>query len=130
MLIVAFALGTLIGAEWQRRRRDAGWRPDVLVAPGAASFVHPGVELNGHAGAPQVGTHGVSGVDFLGASVIMREGGEVRGRRAKKDGRRAAIRAILRGWAPLAQLDRVSGFEPEGRRFESCGARHPHMHCQ
>ena len=26
--------------------------------------------------------------------------------------------------APLAQLDRVSGFEPEGCRFEPCGARH------
>ena len=27
--------------------------------------------------------------------------------------------------APLAQLDRASGYEPEGRRFESCRARHP-----
>ena len=26
--------------------------------------------------------------------------------------------------APVAQLDRVSGFEPEGCRFESCQARH------
>ena len=26
--------------------------------------------------------------------------------------------------APVAQLDRVSGFEPEGCRFESCRARH------
>src|SRR4051812_17078951 len=26
--------------------------------------------------------------------------------------------------APLAQLDRASGYEPGGRRFESCRARH------
>ncbi len=26
--------------------------------------------------------------------------------------------------APVAQLDRVSGYEPEGRRFESFRARH------
>ena len=27
--------------------------------------------------------------------------------------------------APLAQLDRASGYEPGGRRFESCRARQP-----
>lgn len=27
--------------------------------------------------------------------------------------------------APLAQLDRVAGFEPVGREFESLRARHP-----
>ena len=26
--------------------------------------------------------------------------------------------------APVAQLDRAPGFEPVGRRFESCRARH------
>ena len=28
--------------------------------------------------------------------------------------------------APVAQLDRAPGFEPVGRRFESCRARHSH----
>src|SRR6188472_188156 len=27
--------------------------------------------------------------------------------------------------APVAQLDRATGFEPVGRRFESCRAHHP-----
>lgn len=79
VLIVAFALGTLIGAERQYRQRNAGLRTNVLVALGAASFVHLGVELNGHPGAVQVVAYVVSGVGFLGAGVIMREGGEVRG---------------------------------------------------
>ena len=79
VLIVAFALGTLIGAERQYRQRNAGLRTNVLVAVGAASFVHLGIELNGHAGAVQVVAYVVSGVGFLGAGVIMREGGEVRG---------------------------------------------------
>jgi hypothetical protein len=30
----------------------------------------------------------------------------------------------MRGIAPVAQLDRASGFEPEGREFESLRARH------
>ena len=29
--------------------------------------------------------------------------------------------------APVAQLDRASGYEPEGREFESPRARHTHM---
>ncbi len=40
-----------------------------------------------------------------------------------KHERHGSIHAISHGYAPLAQLDRVSGFEPEGRRFESCEAR-------
>ena len=72
-------LGTLIGAERQYRQRNAGLRTNVLVALGAASFVHLGVELNGRPGAVQVVAYVVSGVGFLGAGVITREGGEVRG---------------------------------------------------
>ena len=79
VLTVAFVLGTLIGAERQYRQRNAGLRTNVLVALGAASFVHLGVELNGRPGAVQVVAYVVSGVGFLGAGVIMREGGEVRG---------------------------------------------------
>ena len=30
-------------------------------------------------------------------------------------------------FAPLAQLDRASGYEPGGRRFESCRARQPSL---
>jgi hypothetical protein len=29
--------------------------------------------------------------------------------------------------APVAQLDRAPGFEPVGRRFESCRARHSYI---
>src|SRR5271166_2266810 len=31
---------------------------------------------------------------------------------------------LLQACAPLAQLDRASGYEPEGREFESLRARH------
>ena len=79
VLAVAFVLGTLIGAERQYRQRNAGLRTNVLVAVGAASFVHLGTDLNGNAGGVQVVAYVVSGVGFLGAGVIMREGREVRG---------------------------------------------------
>lgn len=51
-LLVAFGLGTLIGAERQYRQRTAGLRTNVLVAVGAAAFVDPGMRLEGAPGAP------------------------------------------------------------------------------
>jgi putative Mg2+ transporter-C (MgtC) family protein len=76
---VAFVLATLIGAERQFRQRSAGLRTNVLVAVGAASFVSLGLRLNGQAGAGQIAAYVVSGIGFLGAGVIMKEGSQVWG---------------------------------------------------
>src|ERR1700727_645438 len=76
---VAFVLATLIGAERQWRQRSAGLRTNVLVAVGAAAFVSLGVHLNGNAGASQIAAYVVSGIGFLGAGVIMKEGSHVWG---------------------------------------------------
>jgi putative Mg2+ transporter-C (MgtC) family protein len=78
-LVGAFVLGTLIGAERQYRQRSGGLRTNVLVAVGAATFVDIGMHLNGNPGATQVIAYVVSGVGFLGAGVIMKEGGNVWG---------------------------------------------------
>ena len=78
-LAIAFALGTLIGAERQYRQRTAGLRTNVLVATGAAAFVSLGQALNASAGAAQVLAYVISGIGFLGAGVIMKEGTNVRG---------------------------------------------------
>jgi putative Mg2+ transporter-C (MgtC) family protein len=78
-VIVAFALATIIGAERQWRQRSAGLRTNVLVAVGAAAFVSLGLRLNGAAGASQIAAYVVSGVGFLGAGVIMKDGGQVSG---------------------------------------------------
>jgi putative Mg2+ transporter-C (MgtC) family protein len=75
----AFVLGTLIGAERQYRQRTAGLRTNVLVAIGAAAFVDMGMRLTGKAGAVQIVSYVVSGVGFLGAGVIMKEGLNIRG---------------------------------------------------
>jgi putative Mg2+ transporter-C (MgtC) family protein len=78
-VVVAFALATLIGAERQWRQRSAGLRTNVLVAVGAAAFVSLGLRLNGAAAASQIAAYVVSGVGFLGAGVIMKDGGQVSG---------------------------------------------------
>jgi putative Mg2+ transporter-C (MgtC) family protein len=76
---VAFVLATLIGAERQYRQRSAGLRTNVLVAVGAATFVSIGARLNANAGAAQLAAYIVSGIGFLGAGVIMKDGGKVWG---------------------------------------------------
>ena len=78
-LFAAFALGAVIGLERQIRQRTAGLRTNTLVAVGAAIFVDMASRLNGSIGAAQVVAYVVSGVGFLGAGVIMREEGNVRG---------------------------------------------------
>jgi putative Mg2+ transporter-C (MgtC) family protein len=78
-LATAFVLGTLIGAERQYRQRTAGLRTNVLVALGAAAFVDLAMQLNGADGAVRVIAYVVSGIGFLGAGVIMKEGTNVRG---------------------------------------------------
>ena len=75
----AFVLGTLIGAERQYRLRTAGLRTNVLVAVGAAAFVDLAMHLSEADGAVRVISYVVSGIGFLGAGVIMKEGTNVRG---------------------------------------------------
>jgi len=80
---LAFVLGGIIGLERQVRQRTAGLRTNVLVCVGAALFVDIAVrfyELQGGGTTPlHVIAYVVSGVGFLGAGVIMREEGNVRG---------------------------------------------------
>jgi putative Mg2+ transporter-C (MgtC) family protein len=78
-LAVAFVLGTLIGLERQYRQRTAGLRTNVLVAIGAAAFTDMGMRLLGPEGATRIISYIVSGIGFLGAGVIMKEGTHVRG---------------------------------------------------
>jgi putative Mg2+ transporter-C (MgtC) family protein len=74
----AFALGACIGAERQWRQRRAGLRTNALVSTGAAMFValHG---LSGGESSLRVASQVVTGIGFLGAGVILREGLSVRG---------------------------------------------------
>jgi putative Mg2+ transporter-C (MgtC) family protein len=75
----AFVLGTLIGLERQWRQRSAGLRTNVLVAVGAAAFTDLGMRLLGVEGATRIIAYVISGIGFLGAGVILKDGANVRG---------------------------------------------------
>jgi len=76
---VALALGALIGFERQWRQRLAGLRTNTLVALGAASFVIYENLFAGEGSLTRVAAQVVSGIGFLGAGIIFREGLNVRG---------------------------------------------------
>jgi putative Mg2+ transporter-C (MgtC) family protein len=78
-LLIAVALGAMIGAERQLRQRLAGLRTNALVAAGSALFVLVAALSNDREATARIAAQVVSGIGFLGAGVIMREGLNVRG---------------------------------------------------
>src|ERR1700724_1445515 len=78
-LAMAALLGAVIGFERQWRQRLAGLRTNTLVAPGAASFVVFERRFSTDTNLTRIAAQVVSGIGFLGAGIIFREGLNVRG---------------------------------------------------
>src|SRR6202167_3160970 len=79
-LALAIAMGATVGLERQWRQRMSGTRTNALVAAGAAAFVMCGLLLDNDPSARgRIVSYVVSGVGFLGAGVIFKDGGNVRG---------------------------------------------------
>ena len=77
-LATALALGAAIGFERQWNQKVAGLRTNALVALGSCGFVLFGVLL-GQGNQTQIAGQIVTGIGFLGAGVILREGINVTG---------------------------------------------------
>ncbi len=77
-LAVALLLGSTIGFERQWRQKMAGLRTNALVALGACGFVAFS-GLVGEGDPTRVAAQVVTGIGFLGAGVILREGINVHG---------------------------------------------------
>ncbi|WP_433192390.1 MgtC/SapB family protein [Nocardia sp. CA-107356] len=80
-LLAGVGLGAAIGFERQYRARMAGLRTNALVAAGATLFVLLSAHgfHGGDADPTRVAAQIVSGIGFLGAGVIIRDGLNVRG---------------------------------------------------
>lgn len=78
-LAVALVCGALIGTERQARQRTAGLRTNALVAIGAAAFVIFAARFADEASPTRVAAQVVSGIGFLGAGIIFRDGFNVHG---------------------------------------------------
>lgn len=78
-LAFAALLGALIGSERQMRQRMAGLRTNALVALGAAGFVTFAALFPEDINPTRVAAQVVSGIGFLGAGIIFRDGFNVHG---------------------------------------------------
>lgn len=78
-MLVALSCGALIGSERQVRQRMAGLRTNALVALGAAGFVTFSQLFPGEPSQTRVAAQVVSGIGFLGAGIIFRDGFNVHG---------------------------------------------------
>jgi putative Mg2+ transporter-C (MgtC) family protein len=107
-LLWAMLLGSVIGAERNARRRPAGMRTSACVAIASALFTIMSVEIaraTGDTSTTRIASNIVQGIGFLGAGVILREGGSVVGLTTA-----AAIFAIAAmGMAAGAGFYKVSG---------------------
>lgn len=79
-LFAALLFGVAIGVERQWQQKSAGLRTNTLVSLGSAAFILISASMTDHAGDPsRVAAQIVTGIGFLGAGVIMKDGLSVQG---------------------------------------------------
>ncbi len=78
-ICVAVLLGSVVGVERQWRQRMAGLRTNALVSAGASLFVSLSQMIPTGGDQSRIASYIVSGIGFLGAGVIMKEGPTIRG---------------------------------------------------
>ena len=77
-LVLAAAIGGLLGAEREMRRKSAGFRTNILIAIGSSLFTIIGLSFP--SGDPsRVTAQIVTGIGFLGAGAILHSGDAVHG---------------------------------------------------
>lgn len=77
-LAVCFLLSFFIGVERQYRKRMIGLRTTILVSLGAFLFVTFSFSV-GSSDSSRIASQVVSGIGFLGAGVILKDGKKIRG---------------------------------------------------
>jgi len=77
-ILACFILSTIIGIERQYRHRLVGLRTNVLVSLGAFMFMCISFKAN-TTDETRIAAQVVSGIGFLGAGVILRDGNKIKG---------------------------------------------------
>jgi len=78
-LLLAVLIGGLIGAEREFRDKAAGFRTIILICIGATLFTIFSLRLGKEVDPVRIAASIVSGVGFLGAGAILRDGGRISG---------------------------------------------------
>lgn len=78
-LLVALLLGALLGAEREYKSRNIGFRTIILITLGSTFFTILSLVIAGTGDPSRVASNIVTGIGFLGAGAIFRDGISVRG---------------------------------------------------
>ena len=78
-ILLAILVGGLIGAEREFRDKAAGFRTIIFICVGATLFTIFSIKIGGDMDPVRIAANIVSGVGFLGAGAILRDGGRVVG---------------------------------------------------
>jgi putative Mg2+ transporter-C (MgtC) family protein len=82
-ILISIVLGALIGFERERRNRPAGLRTHILVSLGSCLFTISSIEFSkiygGGVDPSRVAANIFTGIGFLGAGTIMKEGLTIKG---------------------------------------------------
>jgi putative Mg2+ transporter-C (MgtC) family protein len=77
-LLISFAIGTAIGLEREYRSKAAGLRTMIMICLGATIFTEISIQLGGDT-PDRIASTIISGIGFLGAGVIFKDGLSVSG---------------------------------------------------
>ena len=77
-LLISFAIGTAIGLEREYRSKAAGLRTMIMICLGATIFTEISIQLGGNT-PDRIASTIISGIGFLGAGVIFKDGLSVTG---------------------------------------------------
>ena len=77
-LLISFAVGTIIGLEREYRSKAAGLRTMIMICLGSTIFTQISIHLS-HTSPDRIASTIVTGVGFLGAGVIFKDGLSITG---------------------------------------------------
>jgi putative Mg2+ transporter-C (MgtC) family protein len=78
-LLLAVVVGGLIGAEREFRDKAAGFRTIIFITLGSTLFTILSLGIGNETNPTRIAANIVTGIGFLGAGAIMRDGGKVAG---------------------------------------------------
>ncbi len=78
-LFVSLAAGAIVGAEREYKSKNAGFRTIILITVGSTLFTIISFSMAGNFDPTRIASNIITGVGFLGAGAIFREGVNVKG---------------------------------------------------
>jgi putative Mg2+ transporter-C (MgtC) family protein len=78
-LVISVLIGAILGGEREYRNKSAGLRTIILICLGSTLFTILSLKIGDETGASRVAANIVTGIGFIGAGAIMREGLSISG---------------------------------------------------